>query len=155
MPCVALGVSACRASRGVTRGRARGQARRRSRSRASTARDVRRELARAVVGGGWGLLELRPMRMSLEEIFLQLTTEERSAGSEDGREVSPCVTSSRSRDKELRAYFASPIAYIVIGFFALLFGWFFYVYPALCSSGRACRWRSRHGRAADERRTSR
>jgi ABC-2 type transport system permease protein len=28
--------------------------------------------------------------------------------------------------KELRGYFASPIAYIVIGFFALLYGWFFY-----------------------------
>jgi ABC-2 type transport system ATP-binding protein len=39
-------------------------------------RDVRRELARAVVAQGWGLLELRPSRMSLEEIFLQLTTEE-------------------------------------------------------------------------------
>jgi ABC-2 type transport system ATP-binding protein len=38
--------------------------------------DVRRELARAVVTNGWGLLELRPMRMSLEEIFLSLTTEE-------------------------------------------------------------------------------
>lgn len=39
-------------------------------------RDIRRELARAVVGQNWGLLELRPMRMSLEEIFLHLTTEE-------------------------------------------------------------------------------
>jgi gliding motility-associated transport system ATP-binding protein len=39
-------------------------------------RDVRRDLARAVVTSGWGLLELRPMRMSLEEIFLELTTEE-------------------------------------------------------------------------------
>lgn len=38
--------------------------------------DVRRELARAVVSNNWGLLELRPMRMSLEEIFLSLTTEE-------------------------------------------------------------------------------
>jgi ABC-2 type transport system ATP-binding protein len=38
--------------------------------------DVRRELARAVVTSGWGLLELRPMRMSLEEIFLSLTTDE-------------------------------------------------------------------------------
>ena len=38
--------------------------------------DVRRELARAVVTGGWGLLEQRPTRMSLEEIFLSLTTEE-------------------------------------------------------------------------------
>jgi len=39
-------------------------------------RDVRRDIAQAVVGGGFGLLELRPMRMSLEEIFLSLTTEE-------------------------------------------------------------------------------
>src|SRR5262245_5776866 len=38
--------------------------------------DVRRELARTVVTRGWGLLELRPMRMSLEEIFLQVTTDE-------------------------------------------------------------------------------
>ncbi len=38
--------------------------------------DVRRELARAIVARGWGLLELRPVRMSLEEIFLHLTTEE-------------------------------------------------------------------------------
>ena len=38
--------------------------------------DVRRELARSIVSSGWGLLELRPMRMSLEEIFLSLTTEE-------------------------------------------------------------------------------
>jgi gliding motility-associated transport system permease protein len=29
--------------------------------------------------------------------------------------------------KELRGYFSSPIAYIVIGLFALIFGWFFYV----------------------------
>ncbi len=39
--------------------------------------DVRRELARIVVTKGWGLLELRPMRMSLEEVFLQVTTEEK------------------------------------------------------------------------------
>jgi ABC-2 type transport system ATP-binding protein len=39
-------------------------------------RDVRRDLAHAIVANGWGLLELRPMRMSLEEIFLSLTTEE-------------------------------------------------------------------------------
>jgi len=41
-----------------------------------TGRDVRRDLARAVVGQGLGLLELRPMRMSLEDIFLSLTTDE-------------------------------------------------------------------------------
>jgi ABC-2 type transport system ATP-binding protein len=39
-------------------------------------RDVRRELASAIVSRGWGLLELRPLRMSLEEIFLHLTTED-------------------------------------------------------------------------------
>jgi ABC-2 type transport system ATP-binding protein len=38
--------------------------------------DVRQDLARTVVTSGWGLLELRPLRMSLEEIFLSLTTEE-------------------------------------------------------------------------------
>jgi ABC-2 type transport system ATP-binding protein len=41
-----------------------------------TGRDVRRDLAATIVGQGWGLLELRPLRMSLEEIFLHLTTEE-------------------------------------------------------------------------------
>jgi ABC-2 type transport system ATP-binding protein len=42
-------------------------------------RDVRTDVARAIVNGGLGLLELRPMRMSLEEIFLQLTTEDQPA----------------------------------------------------------------------------
>jgi ABC-2 type transport system ATP-binding protein len=40
-------------------------------------RDVRRELARAAVLGGHDLLELRPLRVSLEEIFLSLITEEK------------------------------------------------------------------------------
>ena len=43
---------------------------------AAHGRDVRRDLARAVVGSGFGLLELRLVRMSLEEVFLSLTTEE-------------------------------------------------------------------------------
>lgn len=38
--------------------------------------DIRRDIAAAIVRGGWGLLELRPMRVSLEDIFLSLTTEE-------------------------------------------------------------------------------
>jgi ABC-2 type transport system ATP-binding protein len=37
------------------------------------AHDVRREVARAIVNKGWGLLELRPKRLGLEEVFLQLT----------------------------------------------------------------------------------
>ncbi len=40
-------------------------------------RDIRREISREIVTRGWGLLELRPMRVSLEEVFLQVTTEER------------------------------------------------------------------------------
>jgi len=42
-------------------------------------RDIRRDVAREIVTRGWGLLELRPMRMSLEEVFLQVTTEEADA----------------------------------------------------------------------------
>ncbi len=41
--------------------------------------DIRSAVANAVVRGGWDLLELRPMRMSLEDIFLSLTTEERAS----------------------------------------------------------------------------
>ena len=33
---------------------------------------------------GWGLLELRAQQMSLEDIFLQLTTEEEGSGDPDG-----------------------------------------------------------------------
>jgi ABC-2 type transport system ATP-binding protein len=41
--------------------------------------DIRRDLARAIVSQNWGLLELRPTRMSLEDIFLSLTTEEKES----------------------------------------------------------------------------
>ena len=45
--------------------------------------DIRRDVAAAIVRGGWGLLELRPMRMSLEDIFLSLTTEESAPDAPD------------------------------------------------------------------------
>ena len=38
--------------------------------------DIRRDVANTIVSNGWGLLEMKPMRLSLEDIFLQLTTEE-------------------------------------------------------------------------------
>ena len=47
--------------------------------------DLRRDLANAVVSNGWGLLEMRRARLSLEEIFLQLTTAEEPAG--DGEDA--------------------------------------------------------------------
>lgn len=39
-------------------------------------RDVRRDLSAALVNGGFGLLELRKMTMSLEEVFIKLVTSE-------------------------------------------------------------------------------
>jgi ABC-2 type transport system ATP-binding protein len=50
-------------------------------------RDVRRDLARAIIASGWGLLELRPMRMSLEEIFLSLTTDETATPAQGSAEA--------------------------------------------------------------------
>ncbi|NQU96992.1 MAG: ABC transporter ATP-binding protein, partial [Chloroflexi bacterium] len=34
------------------------------------------EVAHSIIDRGWGLANLHPMPMTLEEIFLQLTTEE-------------------------------------------------------------------------------
>ena len=48
--------------------------------------DIRRELARTVITNGWGLLELRPQQMSLEDIFLQLTTDD---AADDAAETAP------------------------------------------------------------------
>ena len=53
--------------------------------------DIRRDIARTVVNSGWGLLELRPMRMSLEEIFLQVTTEEGAAAPAAAPEPAPAL----------------------------------------------------------------
>ena len=78
-----------------------------------TGRDVRRELAAAVVRQGWGLLELRPLRMSLEEIFLHLTTGPAARRTARWRCMNNILAIAH---KELKGYFASPIAYVVIGF---------------------------------------
>jgi hypothetical protein len=39
-------------------------------------KDIRSDLARAIVQNGWGLYELQSATMSLEDIFLKLTTAE-------------------------------------------------------------------------------
>jgi ABC-2 type transport system ATP-binding protein len=39
-------------------------------------RDIRSEIAAGIVGKGWPLLELRGVSLSLEDIFLELTTED-------------------------------------------------------------------------------
>jgi hypothetical protein len=46
--------------------------------------DLRPQIAETVVKGGWRLLELRRERLSLEEIFIQLTREEVEARAEGG-----------------------------------------------------------------------
>ena len=43
-------------------------------------RDLRDELARFVVTNGWGLLELKTMSMTLEDVFLRLTQHEEGVG---------------------------------------------------------------------------
>ena len=59
--------------------------------------DVRRDVARAVVDRGWGLLEMRPTRMSLEDIFLQLTTQEtKEEPKEEPKEVAEVTEASNA-----------------------------------------------------------
>jgi len=41
--------------------------------------DIREELARCAVSRDWGLVELRPVTLSLEDVFLKLTAEEATA----------------------------------------------------------------------------
>ena len=60
---------------------------------AGKGKDVRSELARAVVESQWGLLELRASGMSLEDIFLKLTTKE------VGEESAPNQTSEIGSQK--------------------------------------------------------
>ena len=49
---------------------------------AALGKEVREDIARAVVGAGAGLLELRPLAMSLEDVFLRLVTQEDAAAGE-------------------------------------------------------------------------
>ncbi len=51
----------------------------------SASADVRARLAETVVAAGWELLELRPLAMSLEEIFLELTARLGSTDSESAQ----------------------------------------------------------------------
>jgi ABC-2 type transport system ATP-binding protein len=37
--------------------------------------DIREELSSVIINTGWELLEMRPVEMTLEEVFLKLTTE--------------------------------------------------------------------------------
>jgi ABC-type multidrug transport system ATPase subunit/ABC-type transport system involved in multi-copper enzyme maturation permease subunit len=82
---------------------------------------VRGDLARTVVECGWDLNELRPAAMSLEEIFLQLTGNE--SCNKGAATMRNAWTICR---KELGSYFVSPIAYLLLTMFGLIFGFFFW-----------------------------
>ena len=93
-------------------------------------RFIRGDLARAVVESGWNLNELRPSAMSLEEIFLQLTGGEKMRRTASRR--SGCARREPMRNiwvicqKELNSYFVSPVAYLLLTMFAIIFGFFFW-----------------------------
>ena len=42
----------------------------------SDASGVRKAIAATVVGHGWGLIEVRPLALSLEDLFVRLVTKE-------------------------------------------------------------------------------
>ena len=42
-------------------------------------RDVREQIAQAAVTHGWGLLEMRPITLSLEDIFIRIIRGEEAA----------------------------------------------------------------------------
>jgi ABC-2 type transport system ATP-binding protein len=58
--------------------------------------DLRREVARTIVNRGWGLLELRPMRMSLEEVFLKVTTKETDSADAAAAPAAPAAPAAEA-----------------------------------------------------------
>ena len=87
-------------------------------------RDVRRELAQAIVGA-----RLRPARAAADahEPRGDLPAADDHRTNASPRRPTRAVTYLLAiAGRELRSYFASPIAYIVVGLFALIFGCFFY-----------------------------
>lgn len=58
---------------------------------AEKGRDLRRELAQAVCTAGFGLLEMRPLDLTLEEIFIRLVTEEPNSITVDRSPMTPSI----------------------------------------------------------------
>ena len=83
--------------------------------------DVRPQVARTVIQSGYDLLELSPVGLSLEEIFLELTCE--GVPTKEGAiEMRNVWTIAR---REIRLYFSSPVAYIVGLLILLITGIYF------------------------------
>ena len=74
---------------------------------AESGADIRRALATTVVTSGWGLLEMTRARLSLEEIFLELTTEEadepaagETAQDDDAAEQTPAASTDGEQNHD-------------------------------------------------------
>jgi ABC-2 type transport system ATP-binding protein len=63
---------------------------------AALGKDVREQVARAVVEAGAGLLELRPLAMSLEDVFLRLVTQEDAPAEERSGDGPPAEGQGRT-----------------------------------------------------------
>ena len=85
-------------------------------SSGSPARDLRDDVARLAVEKGFGLLEMRPIAMNIEDLYLKIV----SGGVRTMKNIWIIAK------KELRTYFTSPIAYVVMTVFLVLVGFFFY-----------------------------
>ena len=96
-------------------------------------RDVRGEIVQLAAAQRWGLLELRQVGMTLEEVFMRIVAgeETRRSGAGDAGAGARRGGGGRVRiwpifKKELRLYFTSPVAYVLLTIFLLIAGWFFY-----------------------------
>ena len=85
---------------------------------AAAADDLRKPIFRAAVDNRWTLLELARESASLEDVFRNLTT-----GDEEAQVMSPALVISR---REIRTYFNSPVAYIVVTVFTIITGYLFF-----------------------------
>ncbi len=61
--------------------------------------DLREKLSQFVVSQGYGLLELKPLSLSLEEAFLQLTQQEKAAGMSEPSHFDALRESSQSEQR--------------------------------------------------------
>ena len=116
---------------GVSRGRAEGDGRLAARVRRRPTTCAKR--SSAPPSRGWVLLELVRETASLEDVFVRLTTGDETRADEalDAAEAGRPATHRGGDvmsgflailDRELRAYFFSPLAYVVLAFFLFVNG---------------------------------
>ena len=91
-------------------------------------RHIRAELARSVVSAGWNLNELRAWASAWRNLPAahRGRTERERSGAGHRRRPDAMKNVLLICRKELKSYFASPIAYAVMAIFGLIFGWVFF-----------------------------